>query len=212
MALKVKKSTGSRHIDPGEYVAVVGSIREGSGNYGTYFLWSFIVDNPMDDEEEIDEEVKVTGITSDILSPKSKLGKWCEAAGIDLDSEDEEIDIEEAVGEIVRIIVEDDESDDGNVYSKVKLVMKPRKKSKKAKKGKKKKAKKPDPVEEDDDDGDENPKKKSKKKSKKKKKAKKPDPEPEDDDDDEDDAPPDDDDDDDDDDLFNFDDDDEDED
>ena len=209
MAIRVKKSTGSRHIDPGEYVAVVDSIREGKGNYGTYFIWAFIVDNPMEDEEEIDEEVRVTGITSDILSPKSKLGKWCMAAGIDLESEDEEIDIEEAIGEIVRIIVEDDESDDGNVYSKVKLVLK----------AKKKKKKEPEPEEDDaadDEEEEEKPKKKAKKKAAKKsekKSKKKSKPKDEDEDDDEDEAPPDDgDDDDEDDDLFNFDDEDEDED
>lgn len=129
MALKVRKSPGARHIDEGEYTAVVDSIREGKGNHGPYYLWFFSVSGATDDDEQIDEDVKVSGITSDTLTPKSKLFKWAKAAGLPVDDDDsEEVDLEDAIGSVVRILVEDNESTDGEVFSRVKTVMRAKRK------------------------------------------------------------------------------------
>jgi len=189
MAMKVKK-TEQQHIDEGEYKAVISDIQEKEGQYGTYYLWTFIVKNATDDGESLGKKTKATGLTSDIFSTNSKLCKWAKAAGVDVDGE--ELDLDDAKKALVKIYIEDEENKkDGRVFSKIEKV-KPLKKSndddddddddeeEKPKKKKKKKKKKAKPVEADDDDDDDEEEEKPKKKKKK-------DPEPEDDDDDEDD-------------------------
>jgi len=198
MAMKIKKSEMA-HIDEGEYRAVVASIKENTGNWGKFYIWSFIVKDATEDGDELDGVTKVTGITSDVFSEGSKLYKWAKAAGID--TEEDEIDLEDAIKSVVRISVEDDETKEGKMFSKVDKVMKgkkpkkgskaeeeeeedneeeeeeekPKKKKKKKGKGKKKdkKKKKKEEVEEEDDDEEEEEEEKPKKKKKKGKGKKK---------------------------------------
>jgi len=170
MPMKVKK-TEMQHVDEGEYKAVIADIQEKTGNWGKYYIWTFIVKGATDDGEEIDGKVKVTGLTSEVFSEGSKLCKWAKAAGVDVD--EDEIDLDDAKKAIVKVYIEDEESKkDGRIFSKISKV-------KPVKKGKK-------PVEDDDDDDDDDDeeeapkkkskksKKKSKKKDKKKKKKEKP--------------------------------------
>lgn len=202
MALKVRK-TELTQIDEGEYPAVVTSIQEKDGKWGKYYIWGFLIKGATRDDEPLKGLIKVTGITSEHFSEGSKLFKWAKAAGLDTSSE--EIDLDDAVKEIVRVYVEDDESDDGRAFSKVAKVKKAKPKDKKKLKaaeeeeerkgkGKKKKSKKPKKeVEEDDEDEEEEEEEKPKKKkkatkapAKKAKKKKKQEEEEDDDDEDED--------------------------
>jgi len=157
MAMKVKK-TEQQHVDEGEYKAVISDIQEKSGNWGKYYIWTFMVKGATDDGEELDGKIKVTGLTSEVFSEGSKLCKWAKAAGIDVD--DDEIDLDEAKKAIVKVYIEDEESKkDGRIFSKISKV-------KALKKGKNQIDDDED-GDDDDDDDDETPKK-SKKKSKKK--------------------------------------------
>ena len=158
MAMKVKK-TEQQHVDEGEYKAVISDIQEKSGNWGKYYIWTFMVKGATDDGEELDGKIKVTGLTSEVFSEGSKLCKWAKAAGIDVD--DDEIDLDEAKKAIVKVYIEDEESKkDGRIFSKISKV-------KALKKGKNQIDDDEDGDDDDDDDDDETPKK-SKKKSKKK--------------------------------------------
>jgi hypothetical protein len=196
MSLKIKKSSGAGvHIDEGEYTAIIESIQLRKWeDGGESYAWSFKIKGATLDEDPIEGPVHVNSLATAILTPKSKLSKWAEGAGLDMD--DDEVDLEKAIGRTVRVYVEDHETKEGTVVSKVTKV-KPTKKAegKKSKKdddddnnkSKKKKSKKDDD-DDDDDDDNKSKKKKSKKdddddddnKSKKKKSKK--------DDDDDDDA------------------------
>lgn len=179
MPLKVKKSQAV-HIDEGEYTAVISQISQKDGKNGEYYLWTFLVKGATDDGEDLPGKVKVSGMTSDTFSENSKMYKWAKAAGIDVT--EEEIDLEDALKQVVRVYVEDKEGTDGRVWSRVTKV-------KGGRKGKKAK------VEEDDDDEveaeeeeEEKPKKKKKAKAKKPAKKKAAPKEDTDDDDDDDDS------------------------
>jgi hypothetical protein len=193
------------HIDDGEYTAVIEGIQlskweDGNESYG----WTFKIKNATLDGDMVDGPVRIRSFASALLTPKSKLFKWAKGAGLDVENEDE-VDLEEAIGKTVRVSVEDHETKDGSIVSKVDKVRpmvkkkakpvdeddeedeKPAKKKKKEKVVEKKKAKKPveeDEEVEEDEDEDEPPKKKKKEKVVEKKKAKKKD---EDEDEDEDD-------------------------
>jgi hypothetical protein len=200
--LKVKKSASAGvHIDEGEYTAIVEGIQinkweDGNESYG----WTFKVKNATLDGDPVDGPVRIRSFASALLTPKSKLFKWAKGAGIDVENEDE-IDLEEAIGKTVRISVEDHETKDGATVSKVDKVRpvkkkaKPEtedddeeeapKKSKKASKEEKSSKKKAKPAEEeeepdDDEEEEEAPKKKNKVAKADKKKVKKSDDDDED--------------------------------
>ena len=169
MALKVKKSK-TFHVDEGEYSAIVSNIEEKEGQHGQYFVWTFLVKGATHDGEPIDsKKVKVTGLTSDTFSTKSKLYKWAKGVGLDVDSD--ELDLEDAIRSKCRVYIEDDEDKDGNVWSKI---VKVRKAAKKA-------------ADDDEDEEEEKPKKKKEEKKSKKKKKEEVEEEDDWDDDDEDD-------------------------
>jgi len=180
MSLKIKKSASAGiHIDEGEYIAVVEGIQiakweDGNESYG----WTFKVKNATLDGDPVDGVVRIRSFASALLTPKSKLFKWAKGAGLDVENEDE-IDLEEAIGKTVRIDVEDHETKDGTTVSKVEKVRPIKKKVKEdseedekpAKKSKDKPKAKKKPVEEDDEEPeeeeeDEPPKKKAKEKTK----------------------------------------------
>jgi hypothetical protein len=129
MALKVKK-TQSLLIDEGDYIAVISTIQKQTSNRGDYYRWTFIVKDATKDDEPLEGIVKVTGLTSDSFSEQSNLGKWAKAAGLDTD--EDEIDLEDAFKRVVRIYIEDRESKDGRTWSTVSKV-KPYKKKQKDK-------------------------------------------------------------------------------
>jgi hypothetical protein len=133
MAIMVRKGSGARHIDEGEYTAVIMDIQEKESEnkkWGdTFLMWQFKVNNPTEDENPIDEEVTITGLTSTKFSEKSNLGKWLAGLGIDLDTA-EEFDVEEFIGKVVRITVEDKPNKkDGKVFSTVSRVRAAKKKA-----------------------------------------------------------------------------------
>jgi hypothetical protein len=199
MTLVIKKSAGGGiHIDEGKYTAVVESINVGKGQEGNeYLTWAFKVAGATIDDEPFKGDARVVGFCNALLTPKSKLYKWAQGAGIDVTNEDEEeVDLQEAIGSTVRISVEDYETKDGATVSRVVKISQLKKKgkkvkeeedddeeapkkSKKAPKEEKKAKKKAKPVEDDDedasddDDEEEEAPKKSKKAPKEEKKAKK---------------------------------------
>jgi hypothetical protein len=191
MSLKIKKSASAGiHIDEGEYIAVVEGIQinkweDGNESYG----WTFKVKNATLDGDPVDGVVRIRSFATAILTPKSKLFKWAKGAGLDVENDDE-VDLEEAIGKTVRIDVEDHETKDGTTVSKVEKVRPVKKKVKEdtdedekpAKKSKDKPKAKKKPVEEDEEETEEEeeeeePPKKKKAKEKvkpvEKKKAKK---------------------------------------
>jgi hypothetical protein len=200
MALKVKK-TKAQHIDEGTYPAKIISIQKKSGGFGDYFIWTFLVKGATDDDEPLEGKIRVTGLTSGTFSSKSKLAKWCRGAGLDLDSD--EVDLEDALNTNVRIKVEDKENSEGDVFSTVISVMPLRGNNKKSDDDEDDEEEKPKKKRStDDDDEDEKPKKKKKTtddddddddddedEKPKKRKVKKDDDEDEDDEDDEDEKP-----------------------
>ena len=163
MALKVKK-TATAHIDEGEYTAVISGIQQKEGHFGNYYIWTFILKNALSEGSPVEGICKLTGLTSDKLSPKSKMYKWAKAANLDVDSD--EIDLEDALKKRVRVYIEDDEDDSGQTWSKITKVRTAGKKAasaeeeeveeeapkQKAKTIKKTTKKKTAPVEEEDDD------------------------------------------------------------
>lgn len=162
-SLVIKKSAGGGiHIDEGKYTAVVESINVGKGQEGNEFLtWAFKVRGATIDDDPVKEDVRVVGFCNALLTPKSKLYKWAQGAGIDVTNEDEdEVDLQAAIGNTVRISVEDYETKDGATVSRV-VKISPPKKSKKAK-------------DEDEDEEEEKPAKKPAKEEKKPKKKAKP--------------------------------------
>lgn len=184
MSLKIKKSSGAGvHIDEGEYIAVVETIQINKWQDGNEsYAWTFKVKGATMDGDPIDGPVRIRGFASAILTPKSKLFKWAKGAGLDVENE-EEVDLEEAIGSSVRISVEDAETKEGATISKVDKVRPVKRKSKDEEDDKpaKKKAKKvakdeeeDEPAEEEDEeeDEDEAPKKKAKVKEKAKEKVK----------------------------------------
>lgn len=198
MSLVIKKSAGGGiHIDEGKYTAVVESINVGKGQEGNeYLTWAFKVVGATLDDEPMKGDVRVVGFCNALLTPKSKLYKWAQGAGIDVANEDEEeVDLQEAIGSTVRINVEDYETKDGATVSRVVKISQPKKgkkvekdeddededekpAKKKAAKEEKKSKKKAKPVEEDEESEDEDEEeeeapKKSKKKAKDEKPAKK---------------------------------------
>lgn len=173
--LVIKKSAGGGiHIDEGKYEAVIEAINLNKGADGNeYFAWDFKVSGATIDDEPIKGDVRVRGFANALLTPKSKLTKWAKGAGIDVENEEEEeVDLQDAIGSSVRINVEDYETKDGATVSRVMKVS--------PSKGGKKKPKR----DEDDEDDDERPAKKEKKAPKEEKKGKKK-PKPVDDDDEE---------------------------
>jgi len=196
MAIKVKKREPGIRIDPGVYAAVATGVEQGHHDKnGDYLLWKFkITDEVTKDGEEVEDAVTMTCITSMSWSKskKNKLNKLMVATGVDVDDYDidDEFDVEEIVGEALRLVVEDSEKEDAT-YSKVVSFMPlaKKKKKKKVEEEEEKPKKKKKHVEEDDDDEEEKPKKKKKPKDEddeeeKPKKKKKPKDEDEDDDDD----------------------------
>jgi hypothetical protein len=161
MALKVKK-TQSLLIDEGDYIAVISMIQKQTHNRGDYYRWTFIVKDATKDDEPLEGIVKVTGLTSDSFSEQSNLGKWAKAAGLDTD--EDEIDLEDAFKRVVRIYIEDRESKDGRTWSTVTKV-KPYKKKKNKNKN--------EEIEEVEDDTEDEAPKETKKKTKKSKTKKK---------------------------------------
>ena len=181
MPLKVKKSK-TFHVDEGEYTAIVSGIEEKEGKHGPYYIWKFMVKGATHDGEPIDsKKVIVTGLSSDTFSAKSKLYKWAKGCGLDVEAD--ELDLEDAIKNRVRVYLEDDEDADGNIWTKVVKV----RKALKRKAG--------DEEEEEEEEVEDKPK--DKKKAGKKKAAKEEDEddeedeeEEEDEDDEEDEAPP----------------------
>lgn len=153
MGMKIKK-TKNTHIDEGVYKAVVSQIQEKQGNFGNFYIWTFLVKGAMNDEQPIEGVVKVTGLTSETFSENSKMYKWARACGLDVESD--EIDLERAIKAIVRITIEDDEDKDGRVWSKVKQIRSAGRVEEPAKKAPKKVEK-----EEEEDEEEEAPPKKT---------------------------------------------------
>jgi hypothetical protein len=199
MALKIKKSASAGvHIDEGEYVAIIEEIKENKWEDGNVsYGWTFKVKDATLDGDPVDGVVRLRSFATALLTPKSKLFKWAKGAGLDVENEDE-IDLEEAIGKVVKISVEDHETKDGATISRVDKIRSATKKKtksededdeeeekpkKKVKEVEKKKVKKP-VVEEDDEEEEEDdtPKKKAKGKVVEKKKAKKDDDDEEDED------------------------------
>lgn len=162
MALKVKK-TASVHVDEGEYKAIISNIDAKEGHYGTYYIWTFVLKGATSDGEPVDGICRLTGLTSDRLSSKSKMYKWAKAAGLPVEESDE-IDLEDALKKPVRVYVEDEEDDEGRTWSKISKV--------RALRGKKAAVEEVD--EEEDVEEEEAPKKAAKKAGKKKAADKKP--------------------------------------
>jgi hypothetical protein len=151
MSLKIKKTASAGvHIDEGEYTAFIEGIQlnkweDGNESYG----WTFKVKNATLDGDPVDGVVRLRSFASALLTSKSKLFKWAKGAGINVEDEDE-IDLEEAIGKTVRISVEDHETKDGTTISRVDKIRPMLKKPKKE--------------EDDEDEEDEKPKKKVEKK------------------------------------------------
>lgn len=170
MGIRIKKSEPGVRIDPGVYNAVITAVKTGHhAKNGDFLIWQFkITDDVTKDGDEIEEDVTISGLTSMKWSnsKKNKLNKLLIAAGVDADdvAVDEDFDIEDVIGDALRLVVEDDEKEDAT-YSKVASFMPKKKKKKKddedEKSAKKKKPKKDD---EDEDEKKEKPKKEKPKK------------------------------------------------
>jgi outer membrane biosynthesis protein TonB len=112
MAIPVTKTTDEfPWIDAGVYDAVVTGIKQQEGKpdrWGKadpYLMWIFkIAEEVTKNNEVVDLEVSVVGLTSMKFSDKSKLGKWSVAAGLDVQVGDT-IDLEEVIGKPVKITV-----------------------------------------------------------------------------------------------------------
>ncbi len=152
MSLKIKKSAGAGvHIDEGEYTAVIESIQPKKWeDGGESFSWAFKIKNATLDGDPIDGPVRVTALATAIFTPKSKLTKFAEGAGLDIESD--ELDLEEAIGRTVRVYVEDYETKEGVTLSRVTKVKRGKKPTEDEEKPKKK-------VKKVEDDEDEKPKK-----------------------------------------------------
>jgi hypothetical protein len=156
MALKIRKMSAI-HVDEGVYTAVVASVQKAEGKFGDYISWSFLIKGAVSDGDPIEQAVKITGRTSATFNEKSKLYSWARACGLDVDTD--EIDIEQALRKAVRVVVEDKEGNSGETISVIKKIM-PLKKAKKEEEEdeedtpppKAKKVKKPEPEEEEDEE------------------------------------------------------------
>lgn len=189
MSLVIKKRAGGGiHIDEGTYEAIIEGITLNKGDDGSeFFTWDFKVSDATIDDDPVEGVVHVRGFANALLTPKSKLTKWATGAGLDVENEDEEeIDLQDAIGASVRIDVEDHETKDGVTISRVFRIL-PSKKAKKKKRddddersAKKKGKKKPrhvddeeeEEVEDEDEEEEEKPKKGKKDKDEKKGKKK----------------------------------------
>lgn len=122
MAIIVRKTEPGGHIDQGMYNAVITDVKIKQGK-DQFLAWYFKVAAPIIDGTEVDEEMTVSGTTSMkwTKAKGNKLNKLLLAAGIDME-EGEEFDVEQAVGSVVRIVVEDNPKDDV-IYSKVTSVL-----------------------------------------------------------------------------------------
>lgn len=170
MRIKKDNSSNPYMVDEDVYKGVVSNIEKKKGNRGYFLAWDFKLKNARRDGKKVpkEEEVTVSGLTPVHLSDGSKLDKFLKACGVDTD-DGEVADLDDALGEEVRVVIEHQKGKDNTVYSRVTKLL---------------------PIDSDDEDDEEEEKPKKKKKVKKsstKGKGKKKEPKPEDEDDDEDD-------------------------
>jgi hypothetical protein len=171
MGIRIKKSEPGVRIDPGVYRSIIKGVETGHHkDHGDFLIWKFkITDEVTKDGDELDDEVTMSGFTSMKWSnsKKNKLNKLLLAAGVDVDEVDvdEDYDIEDVVGQAVRIVVEDDEKEDAT-YSKISSFMPVKKKKNKDKEKEDKSEKKNKDKEKDEDDKSAKKKNKNKDKDK----------------------------------------------
>ena len=166
---KVQKDNTSDYynVDDGVYKAVVVDIDEMTGDRGPYYRWKFKILDPVYEEEEIEGDVFLSGMTPAKLKDGSKLDKWLVACGVSSEDGDV-IDTDDAVGSKVRVMVEQREGKNDTIFSNVTKVSRPlgkKSKTKEENKEESKKAKKQETKKEKLEE-DEKPEKKEKKSSK----------------------------------------------
>ena len=148
-------SSNPYKVDPDMYEAIVTSIDLKQGAKGDFLGWQFKIIDPVQDGEYVtDRDLNVSGATPNDFRDGTKLDTWLKACGVSSEDGDE-VDTDDAVGQKVKVLVEDKKTDPN--YSQVTKLF-PGKKAKKSK--------------DEDEDESEN-KKKDKKKDKKKKDKKK---------------------------------------
>lgn len=111
--MKLTKTVTANHVDEGSYIAQVTGVKENpKGNYGPFLMWFFKLKNPTLDQEPLGKDAVVTGITPCEFEAGKKLDMWLQAMGIVAET-GEVVDTQDAIGTVVRILVEDYEGKDG---------------------------------------------------------------------------------------------------
>lgn len=114
----------TRSVPEGTYIAVLKAIKEGSitfkGEERPIFRWFFtILDRKFEKEDGSVEYATVEGLTSQIVTTRSKAYKWFSRLTGYYPKEGEEIELEDAIGSIAQVVVKNKKSASGRVYSRV---------------------------------------------------------------------------------------------
>lgn len=111
--MKLTKTATANHVDEGSYVAQVTGVKENpKGNFGPFLMWFFKLKNPTLDQEPLGRDAVVAGITPCDLEAGKKLDQWLQAMGLVTETGDV-VDTADAIGSVVRVLVEDYDGKDG---------------------------------------------------------------------------------------------------
>jgi hypothetical protein len=101
----------------GIYPAVVERLEVQNGTYGEYVRWNFIVTTPKG------EAITVTGLTSMVFNPRSKVYGWVAAISQKTYRVNEELDTDALHGKRCRVYLTVKELDGGGSINQVEKVL-----------------------------------------------------------------------------------------
>jgi hypothetical protein len=128
-------------VAPGLYTARLQKIEEATSQHGTYYRWSFVIEDEGEQEDR-----KVYANVSDKFGPQSKARRWCEQMVGRAIRNGEQFDTEALLGNSYQIMVTNTPEDErGRIYDNVENVHRIRPKAD----PKREKAEEPEDPEED---------------------------------------------------------------
>jgi len=109
--MPIAKKGEISHVSPGWYKSTIDNVETDAGLYGPIFRVTFMVIN------KAAQEVKLMGVFPTVFTVKNKLGRLLSGCGYNI-HKGSEIEMDNIVGRILQIKVEDNEYK-GETYSRI---------------------------------------------------------------------------------------------